>query len=161
MIAEGWTLLAVVTAQRLGELIHARRNTRRLLAQGGVEVGARHYPFMVMLHGAWLTALWWLGWQAPLQWAWVGLYALLQLGRAWILMSLGQRWTTRIIIIDAPLRRSGPYRFMRHPNYLLVALEIACVPLALGLTWLALTFSILNAVMLYHRIKVEDAALLR
>jgi len=158
-VPEGAILLALVTLQRLGELIHARRNTARLLAHGGREVGARHYPLIVALHGGWLAALWLAGWQAALIWPWVAVYALLQVLRAWILASLGPRWTTRIIIVDAPLCRRGPYRFLRHPNYLLVAAEIACVPLALGLPWLALVFSAANAGMLYHRIKVENAAL--
>lgn len=159
MTGEGAILLAAVTLQRLGELLYAQRNTRRLLARGGAEYGAGHYPVMVLLHGAWLAALWWLGWNAPLHWGWVALYGLLQIFRGWILISLGPRWTTRIIVIDAPLRKTGPYRFMRHPNYLLVAMEVACVPLALGLPWLALGFSILNLMMLHHRIKVEDAVL--
>ncbi|GAB4145884.1 MAG: isoprenylcysteine carboxylmethyltransferase family protein [Sphingomonadales bacterium] len=159
MIGEGAILLTIVTLQRLGELVHARRNTRHLLAAGGREIGGGHYPVMVLLHGSWLVALWAWGAGADLMWPWVVAYALLQGFRGWILYSLGRYWTTRIIITGEPLVRTGPYRIMRHPNYWLVAAEVACVPLALGLPWLALLFTLLNAAMLYHRIRVEDRAL--
>lgn len=153
-------LLALVTAQRLGELVLARRNTARLLARGGVEHGAGHYPLIVALHAAWLGGLWALGWNAPLHPAWVAAYVALQGVRIWILASLGARWTTRIIVVPGEtLVRRGPYRFVRHPNYLLVAAEIAILPLALGLWGYALAFSILNAVVLAIRIRAEDRAL--
>lgn len=159
MIDEGAILLAIVTLQRLGELVHAQRNTKRLLAAGGREIGGGHYPVMVLLHGCWLIALWTWGAGADLVWPWVAGYVLLQGLRGWILFSLGRYWTTRIIITNDPLIRTGPYRFIRHPNYWLVAAEVACVPLALGLPWLALVFTLLNAAMLYHRIRVEEGAL--
>ena len=154
-------LLGFVTAQRLGELWLARRNTRRLLAKGAYEVAAGHYWLIVALHAAWLLGLWWLGHDRPVEPLWLGVYALLQVFRGWILASLGERWTTRIIVIDEPLVRRGPYRFLRHPNYLLVAAEIAVLPLALGLPLYALVFSGLNAAALAVRIRAEDRALAR
>ena len=159
----GWAqaLVLLVAAQRLGELVLARRNTRRLLGEGGVEHGAAHYPSIVLLHGAWLAAQFLLipAESVPEPWL-LGLYVLLQAGRAWVIFSLGGRWTTRIIVVPgrAPVRR-GPYRFLRHPNYLIVALEIAVLPLAFGAWGLALVFSVLNAAVLAVRIRAENEAL--
>ena len=159
-------LLGLVTLQRLAELVLARRNTARLLAQGAYEVGARHYPLIVALHAAWLTGLWFIVLaRAPtliagVDWVWFGLFVILQLGRAWVIATLGPRWTTRIIVLPgAPLVTSGPFRFVSHPNYWVVAGEIATLPLAFGLPWYALTFSGLNACVMWLRIKAEDAAL--
>lgn len=159
-------LLGLVTLQRLAELVLARRNTARLLAQGAYEVGARHYPLIVALHAAWLTGLWFIVLaRAPtliagVDWVWFGLFVILQLGRAWVIAALGPRWTTRIIVLPgAPLVTSGPFRFVSHPNYWVVAGEIATLPLAFGLPWYALAFSGLNAGVMWLRIKAEDAAL--
>jgi len=153
-------LLAFVTVQRLGELAVARRNTRRLLAQGAVEVGRRHYPLIVALHAAWLLSLWAAGWDEPIQPLWLLAYAVLQVLRGWTLASIGPRWTTRILVLPGEtLVRRGPYRFIPHPNYAVVAGEIAVLPLALGLPWHALVFSLLNAVVLTIRIRAENRAL--
>lgn len=153
-------LLALVTAQRLGELVLARRNTSRLLARGGIEHGAAHYPLIVALHAAWLGGLWWLAWNRTLQPGWLVVYLVLQGLRVWILASLGARWTTRIITVPGEtLVRRGPYRLIRHPNYLLVAAEIAVLPLVFGLIGYALAFSALNAVILAVRIRAESRAL--
>lgn len=152
-------LLAFLIVQRLGELILARRNTARLLARGAHEVGASHYPLIVLLHASWIAALVWFGHDQPVHPAWLAVFALLQGLRLWILGTLGERWTTRIIVLDAPLVARGPFRLMRHPNYALVVAEIAVVPLALGLGWIAVVFSILNAAILFIRIRAEDAAL--
>lgn len=162
MIA-AWVILAAVLAQRLGELVYARANTRRLLAKGGTEFGAGHYPLFALLHSAWLMAqaLWliFMGLENVI-WPLVAVYGALQLLRAWILLSLGERWTTRVIVLpDAPLVRAGPYRFIRHPNYWLVCAEIAILPLIFGAWPLALAFSILNGALLFHRIRIENAAL--
>jgi methyltransferase len=93
-------------------------------------------------------------------WPLVAVYGALQILRVWILLSLGERWTTRVIVMpDAPLVRAGPYRFIRHPNYWLVCGEIAVLPLIFGAWPLALAFSLLNGALLFHRIRVENAAL--
>lgn len=155
-------ILAFVTAQRLGELWIARRNTRRLLAAGAQEHGRTHYPLLVLLHAAWLAALWLLAPGQPVAAAPLILFALLQLGRVWAIASLGGRWTTRIIVLPgAPLVRRGPYRVLRHPNYVIVALEIAALPLVFGLWKVALAFSVLNAAILAVRIRSENSALAR
>jgi methyltransferase len=155
-------LLSLVTLQRLVELLHARRNTRRLIAAGATEIGADHYPLMILIHAAWLAALWILVAEghAQLWWPAVIAYLVVDAGRAWVLISLGRFWTTRIIVLpQAPLVRRGPYRFFRHPNYIVVALEVALLPLALGSWQLALGFSLLNAAILAWRIRVEEASL--
>jgi len=153
-------ILALVTLQRLAELHLATRNTRRLLVQGAVEYGASHYPLVVALHGLWLAALWWLAPGRPVDVVLLTLFLVLQVGRLWVIGTLGERWTTRIIVKPgAPLVRRGPYRFMNHPNYLIVVLEIAVLPLVFGLWQLALLFSLLNAAVLAIRIGEENRAL--
>ena len=153
-------LLGFVTLQRLGELVLARRNTARLLARGATEVGAAHYPLIVVLHAAWLAGLWYLAWDLPVNLAWLSLFILLQAARVWVIASLGERWTTRIIVLPgAPLIASGPYRFVSHPNYCVVAAEIPVLPLAFGLVWYGLVFSLLNGLILWLRIRTEAAAL--
>jgi methyltransferase len=151
--------LAFIVVQRLGELVIAKRNTAALLARGAHEVGAAHYPVMVALHSAWLLCLLIFGYSQEIHLGWLALYAVLQVFRVWILGTLGRRWTTRIIVIDEPLVAKGPFRFIPHPNYTLVVFEIFAAPMVLGLVWVALLFSALNAAMLYHRIRVEDGAL--
>jgi len=158
----GIVILTLVTLQRLGELWLSNRNTRRLLAQGAREYGAWHYPLIVALHTMWLLALWWLAPGRPVNFVWLAIFALLQLARIWLLATLGPRWTTRIIVLPrAPLVRHGPYRFIDHPNYLVVIGEIAVLPLVFGLWRLALLFSLLNAAVLAIRIREENHALRR
>jgi len=158
--APQWIILAVALL-RLAELIHAARNQRRLLAAGGREIGAGHYPLFVLLHGAWLIALFILvPADAPIHAVPLALFGALLAVRFWIILSLGRFWTTRIVTMPgAPLVRSGPYRFVRHPNYLVVVGEIAVLPLVFGAWPIALVFSALNAALLSYRIRVEDAAL--
>ena len=153
-------ILSLVTVQRLAELWLSNRNTRRLLGQGAVEIGRGHYSFVVAVHVAWLAALWWWAPGQPIIWPLVVLFALLQLARLWVIATLGPRWTTRIIVLPgAPLVKAGPYRFVDHPNYVIVALEIAVLPLAFGLVAWALFFSLLNAAVLSVRIRAENQAL--
>jgi methyltransferase len=153
-------ILAFVTVQRLGELLIARRNTRRLLARGAVESGAEHYPIIVGLHAAWLAGLWGLAWDRPPALGWLALYAAVQVLRAWTLASLGDRWTTRILTLPGePLVRRGPYRFVSHPNYIVVAAEIAVLPLVFDMPAYALVFSVLNATLMWIRISAENKAL--
>ncbi|RYH01807.1 hypothetical protein EU805_11465 [Salipiger sp. IMCC34102] len=151
--------LAFLILQRLSELVIAHRNTARLMAEGAREVGAGHYPVMVALHASWVVALVIFGWDEPLRYGWLAAYVILQVLRVWILATLGRRWTTRIIVTDTPLVATGPFRYIPHPNYTLVVAEIIVAPMVLGLTWVALVWTVLNAAMLYHRIRVEDAAI--
>jgi methyltransferase len=151
-------LLAAVTLERLAELWFARRNTAALLAHGAYEVAPGHYPFIVLLHTLWLAGLWAIGWAAPVNLGWLAVFLALQIARAWILATLGGRWTTRIIVVpNAPLVTSGPYRFLPHPNYLVVIGEIAVLPLCLGLPWYALVFSAANLAVLAIRVRAESA----
>ena len=153
-------ILAFVTLQRLSELAIARRNTRRLLAKGAREYSSGHYPLIVAVHAGWLAALWWLAPGRPINWPLIGVFALLQLGRVWTLSTLGERWTTRIIILPgAPLVTSGPFRFVSHPNYLVVVGEIAILPLAFGLWQVAVILTLLNAAVLTIRVRAEERAL--
>lgn len=159
-MGEGAWLVGFLVVQRLAELILAQRNTARLRAGGGVEFGAAHYPLMVALHALWLFGLALLGHDRPVDPLWLLAFILLQAARLWVIASLASRWTTRVIVLPgaAPVAR-GPYRWLRHPNYVVVALEIAVVPLALGLPLFALVFSLANAAMLATRIRVENRAL--
>ncbi|RFB98248.1 hypothetical protein B5K11_03765 [Rhizobium leguminosarum bv. trifolii] len=153
-------LLTFVTLQRLGELVLARRNTAALIAKGAREVAPEHYPAMVALHAGWIIGLWLLAPGRPVEPAWFAIFIGLQALRLWVLATLKDRWTTRIIILPgAPLVTSGPYRFLRHPNYAIVVGEIAALPLAFGLPFYAIGFSLLNACVLYVRMKAENAAL--
>lgn len=154
-------LVLLVALQRLGELILARRNTARLLDRGGYEVGAGHYPLIVVLHVVWLVALFTsVPADAGPVWPWLAVFLVLQAARVWVIASIGEFWTTRIVTVpDVPLVRRGPYRWLRHPNYLIVAAEIAVLPLAFGAWRIALAFSLLNAAALAWRIRVEDRAL--
>jgi methyltransferase len=154
-------LLSTVTAERLAELWWARRNTAALLAKGAREFAPGHYPAIVLLHAVWLASLWIFGWDQPLSLVWLTAFLVLQVLRLWTLTTLGPRWTTRIIVLPgAPLVANGPYRVLSHPNYIVVAGEIAALPLCLGLPWLSLVFSIANSVILSVRIRAENAALI-
>jgi methyltransferase len=160
MMTGAIALLAFVTLQRASELVIAQRNTAALLKQGAIETGASHYPVMVLLHASWLAGLWWLGWASTLNPWLVSAYAALQAFRIWILATLGKRWTTRILTVPGEaLVKRGPFKLFRHPNYVLVALEVPLLPLAFGLTWLAVLFGVLNLAMLWWRIRAENKAL--
>lgn len=151
--------LGLVILQRLSELWIAKRNTARLLERGAIEHGVGHYPYMVGMHTCWVLALVIFGINQPLNVFWLLIFILLQGIRIWILSTLGERWTTRIIVIDEPLVLGGPFRYFRHPNYMLVIAEIIVTPMVLGLWWVALVFTVLNAAMLYVRIGAEERAL--
>ena len=154
-------IVGLVAIQRLIELAVSAHNTQRLLKRGWREVGAEHYPLFVLLHASWLLAIavltpltvrpdWWL----------IALFVIFQLLRVWVISTLGPYWTTRIITLDgAPLVRAGPFRYVRHPNYWVVVGEIAVLPLAFGDWQIAVVWSILNAMLLRHRIAIESQAL--
>ncbi len=155
-------VLAFVTLQRLGELVLARRNTSRLLENGAIEVAPEHYKLIVGLHTLWLGGLWVLALAQSLtpDLLLLALFVALQGLRVWVLMSLGPRWTTRIIVVPGEqLVSHGPYRYLSHPNYWVVIGEILVLPLAFGLVWYAALFSILNLAVLWVRIRAESKAL--
>lgn len=160
MTAGHWIVVFVVV-QRLAELVIAKRNTKRLLDAGAYEVGASHYPAIVLVHTAWIAAL---AYVAPpfdaINWPLIGVFAVLQAARVWVLTTLGQLWTTRIIVVpDVPPIMTGPYRWVRHPNYLIVIGEIAVLPLAFGQWGLAAGFSAANLTVLWWRIRLENHTL--
>jgi len=153
-------ILGAITLQRVGELVISRANTRKLLARGAVEVAPRHYPLIITVHTAWLLSLWVFGHDQPVNVVALAGYLILQCLRFWVIRTLGSRWTTRIIVLPGqPLVSAGPYRFLSHPNYAVVAGEIAVLPLVLGLPLLAVVFTILNATALAIRIWAENRAL--
>lgn len=158
-------ILLLVALERVYEMWLSRRHARRVLARGGVEVGAAHYPVMVSLHTLFLVAaaaeVWFLATPAV---AWLTLVSLVAVVctmalRYWAILSLGDRWNTRVLFEPGrpPVTR-GPYRWLRHPNYLAVVLEIFFLPLIHGAWRTALVFSLANAVLLRHRIRIENRA---
>lgn len=154
-------VLLLILLQRLLELAHAGANTRRLRARGAIEVGAGHYPLMVALHGGW-----WLSMAVtvppaqPAHAAPLAAVAILMAARIWVLVSLGPYWTTRILTLPgAPLVRRGPYALVAHPNYWIVAGELALVPLAFDAVAIAVVFSFLNGALLAWRVTVEERVL--
>jgi methyltransferase len=154
-------VLAYVVVQRLGELAYANTNTRRLIAEGGREHGANHYPLFIILHSGWLISIALFakptGEPSLLL---LNMFLASQIFRFWTLASIGRWWTTRIISAPHfPRVKRGPYRFISHPNYALVVVEIALLPLLLGAPAMAVTFSILNAALLWWRIGIENAVL--
>jgi methyltransferase len=154
-------VLLFVALQRGGELLLARANTASLRRQGAVEIDREGYKYIVLLHAAWLAALFVAVPSAtPPNWALLIVFGLLQVGRIWVVASLGRRWTTRLVVLrGAPLIARGPYRWLRHPNYLIVAAEMAILPLAFAATAIAVLFSACNGWLLWRRIRLEDAAL--
>lgn len=161
-------LIVLVIVQRLGELRVSRRNQARLEARGAVEIGGEHYPFMVVLHAAFLISCvaepWLLDrpFHTGLALAMVALLVVASGLRVWAIRSLGGRWTTRVLVLDgAPPVTRGPYRYLTHPNYLAVVIEIFALPLV-HTAWLtALVFTLLNGLMLTVRIRVESRGLER
>jgi methyltransferase len=155
-----WTL-GVIALERLAELGWAARNTARLRRLGATEIDAGGYRYFVALHSAWLASLALLVPAATQpSWPLLGLFALLQPARLWVILSLGRYWTTRILTVaEAPIVKAGPYRWTRHPNYLIVTVEIALLPLAFGAVAIAMAFSALNLVLIARRIAIEDRVL--
>jgi methyltransferase len=154
-------VVALVALQRLGELAYATRNTRALLARGGVEHGRLHYPLFVALHAGWLLVIvLTVPPETPIAWLPLGLFIVMQALRLWVIATLGPYWTTRIVSLpEAPLVQGGPYQYLRHPNYVIVIGEIALLPLAFGAWRIAAIFSLLNLALLAWRIRVEERAL--
>jgi methyltransferase len=153
--------VVLVAAQRLGELALSQRNTKALLARGAVELGSGHYVPIVAMHTLWLVALLiFVPSGTQPDWALAAIYLALQGVRVWAIASLGPYWSTRVVTVPgAPLSRRGPYRYLRHPIYVVVAAEIAVLPLVFGAWPIAVAFSLANFLLLAWRIRVEDQAL--
>jgi methyltransferase len=157
--------VSLVAVQRLLELWYSRRNERRLRSRGAVERGSGHYPVIVAIHTLWLASTLVEGllrgpeipawWPVPL-----AAFLLVQPLRYWAIYSLGMNWNTRILVVPGgKLIRSGPYRYLPHPNYVVVAVEVLTFPLIFGAWITAVVFSLLNAALLYVRIRTENRAL--
>lgn len=159
-------LVLVIAAQRIWELGRSKRNTQALMERGAIEIGAQHYPVMAALHTTWLFACvaeaFSQNTAPPLSMV-LGAMALLVMGQSLRLIAmatLGERWTTRIIVLPrTDVVSTGIFRHIRHPNYLGVILEIAALPLVFGGWKTALGFSIANGLLLWVRIRAEEAAL--
>lgn len=158
-------VLTAIALQRLAELRLAARNAARIRRLGGYEAGAATYPPIVALHLLFFGVLpmeFALRQPQPSVWtaACAAAFVLLQLGRAWCIRSLGPYWNTRVFVVPGmqPVR-SGPYRWLKHPNYLVVTLEFLFLPLMFGCTAAAFLFPALNALLLRRRIRVEESAL--
>jgi methyltransferase len=155
----------LVAIQRFLELLYSRRNERKLRARGAVERGGGHYPVIVVIHSLWLVStlvegllrgpeppVWW---PVPL-----AAFLLVQPLRYWAIFSLGENWNTKVLVVPGgKLIRRGPYRYFPHPNYVVVAVEVLTFPLIFGAWITAIAFSLLNAVLLYVRIRTENRAL--
>jgi methyltransferase len=161
-------LVAVVAGMRLVELAISRRNIARLRACGAVEEGSSHYSWMVAVHTAFLIAcpleVWLM--KRPLAPALAAamLFVLVAAAalRYWVIATLGERWSTRIVLVPGQtLAATGPYRWLRHPNYLAVAAEFAALPLVHSAWLSAIIFSVANAAVLWCRVASEEAALAR
>ncbi len=159
--------VGIIILQRLLELRLARRNEAWARSRGAVEYGAAHYPLFFILHSLWLLGLiieaLTRGNFGPAWPLWFGIWCLAQLGRYWVIVSLGPLWNTRILIVPGEKRvRTGPYRWFEHPNYLVVALELFSAPLVFGAWITALVATIANAwLLLFVRIPLEEKALER
>lgn len=157
--------IALLVIQRLLELRYSRANERRARAKGAVERGREHYPLMVALHSFWLLSTLVEGLlrgpDFPPYWpVALALFLLVQPLRYWAILSLGESWNVRVLVVPgAKLVRRGPYRFIRHPNYVAVVVEILTFPLIFGAWVTALVFTLLNAAFLYVRVREEDLAL--
>ena len=154
-------VLLFVALQRGGELLLAHANTGSLLRRGAFEIDHNGYRYIVLMHAAWLAALVvTVAPATPPSWPLLAVFGLLQVARIWVIVSLGRRWTTRLIVLPgAPPVARGPYRWLRHPNYLIVAAELAILPLAFAAAAIAVLFSACNGWLLWRRIRLEDAAL--
>jgi methyltransferase len=158
-----WTnivILSLITLQRIAEFHIARRNTARLLGRGGFEMGTGHFPFIVMLQIVWLAGLWYFAFRAEIQWPWIYGYAVLEAARGWIIAALGDRWTTKIIVMpEDDGAAGGMSSYFRHPNYFIVTAECFILPMAFGLWWYAGIFAVSAAGLYYLRIRAENEAL--
>jgi len=166
MVGGYLAFLALFAAERVAELLLSRRNARIAFARSGVEAGREHFRWMAAVHALFLPAcaaevlLLSRPFLGLAGWAFVGAAIGAQALRWWAIASLGWRWNVRVIVVPSePVVRRGPYRFLRHPNYVAVAVEMLCVPLAHGAWLTAIAFSLLNLWLLRVRVRVEEEAL--
>ncbi|WP_077618538.1 isoprenylcysteine carboxyl methyltransferase family protein [Bacillus sinesaloumensis] len=160
-----WIIIMVVIAQRLLELRIAKRNEKWILSQGGYEVGHSHYKYIVLIHTLFFISLMtevvlFRKEVSDIYPLFLILFALTQVGRVWALRSLGSFWNTKIMILPKhQVQIKGPYKYVKHPNYVIVALEFILIPLLFQAYSTAIIFSVLNAIIMSVRIPIEERAL--
>ncbi|MDC0074919.1 hypothetical protein OAK17_08710 [Alphaproteobacteria bacterium] len=161
MIIFFYCLILFIISQRLLELIYSNINTKRLLKDGAIEYGKKHYPLFIVLHSTWIISIFIYAPQnKEANFLFLIIFFIMQIARVWVLVTLGKFWTTRIISpLDQPLIKKGPYKYFKHPNYLIVCVEIAALPLVYNLLIIAILFSIANLILVFWRINVENKAL--
>lgn len=152
--------ISFLILQRLSELFIARRNEKWLLSQGAVQYGQSHYPFMIAMHTSFLVSLileYLYRGGTAISWTFLAIFLAVLLFKFWALSSLGKYWNTKIYRVPGvyPVKR-GPYKFLKHPNYMEVVCEIAFIPLVFHLYYTAIIFTVLNAAMLTVRIREEN-----
>ena len=155
--------ISLIIFLRIGELMLSKRNEVWLLQNNAVEYGKNHYPFIVMLHVLFLISLifeYSIRQTSFFSLFFLSLYLLIFAIKIWVILSLGKFWNTKIYHISGfPLMKKGPYKYVKHPNYLIVIAEIAVIPMVFHLYYTAIIFTLLNMMMLYIRIKVENKVL--
>ena len=155
--------ISFIILLRIGELLLSKRNEKWLIQNGAVEYGQRHYPFIVALHVLFVIAvIFEYSRQSSPTFSlfFIIFYIALLVFKTWVILSLGKFWNTRIYhISNFPLKKNGPYKYFKHPNYLIVVAEIAVIPLIFHLYYTAIIFSLLNSIILFVRIKEENKAL--
>ncbi|XUX06066.1 isoprenylcysteine carboxyl methyltransferase family protein [Sporosarcina sp. UB5] len=158
-------VLTIIILQRIVELIIAKRNEKWMKSEGAFEAGASHYPYMVAMHVcffiALITEVLFFNRQLSAVWTiWLAIFLAAQIMRIWCLTSLGKYWNTKIIVLpNAKVVRKGPYKWLRHPNYMIVATELLVLPLLFNAFITAVVFSLLNVWMMSVRIPAEEEAL--
>ena len=161
MVIFFYCLILFIISQRLCELIYSNINTKRLLKEGAKEFGRKHYPLFIVLHSTWIISVFIFAPQnKEFNIYFLIIFFIMQIARLWVLISLGKFWTTRIISqVDQPLIKKGPYKYFKHPNYLIVCIEIAVLPLVYNLFNIAIIFTIANLILIFWRVNVENQAL--
>lgn len=160
-------VLCAVVIQRFIELSYSKRNERLLKSKGAIEYGREHYPLIVLMHALFFVSMFveffFSGRNKELNilnYLFLVIFILLQFARIWVLISLGENWSTRILHVPgSKLVKKGPYKFLRHPNYIIVTGEIFCLPMMFNLYITAIVFSLINLILLGIRIKKENEAL--
>lgn len=164
-----YVLIGAVIVQRLFELFVARKNERWMKGQGAIEVGQSHYKWFIVLHTLFFIALITeyeykitTYTEVPFNKLFFIVFLLAQIGRVWCIYSLGRFWNTKIIVLPkVALIKKGPYKYVKHPNYIIVFIELLCIPIIFGLYLVASVFPFLHLLLLTIRVPKEEAALNR
>lgn len=160
-----WIFITFLIVQRLAELVIAKRNEKKMFAKGAVEHDKEGYKWIVAMHTLFFISLivekiFFVRELSPLWIIFLPMFIITQFGRYWVITSLGEYWNTRIIVLkDSEIIKKGPYKFFKHPNYIIVCIELVVIPLLFSCYFTAIIFTILNLILLSRRIKIENRAL--